>query len=73
MTASPHYPFSDLTPEQLQRLLQAARHERAEVMRRFFGRLLRGWHHTLPWPPRRREAQAWPAKSQPALSLTVYR
>lgn len=57
------YPFSDLTGEQVQALMRAARKERARVIRNFFAALFR----------RRREAQVWPPKNVPALSLTAYR
>ena len=72
MTAQPLYPFSDLTPAQVQGLVEAARRERAEAVRGLLIALFRGFQHALPWPPRRRETQAWPAKSEPALSFTVY-
>ena len=73
MIANPRYPFSDLTPEQFRGLMQIARQERAEVIRRFWGRLFARRRIALLWPARQREAQVWPPKSQPALSLTVYR
>lgn len=63
MTSPNPYPFSDLTGEQVQDLMRAARKERARVIRNFFAALFR----------RRREAQVWPPKNVPALSLTAYR
>jgi hypothetical protein len=63
MTCPNPYPFSDLTGEQVQDLIRAARKERAQVIRSFFAALFR----------RRREAQVWPPKNVPALSLTAYR
>lgn len=63
MTPTGNYPFSDLTSEQVQKLIRAAHNERAEAIRRFFAALFR----------RQREAQVWPPKNVPALSLTVYR
>jgi hypothetical protein len=67
------HPFSDLTSEQVQRLIRAARIERAQAMRSFFAALFR-WRRKDPlWPTRQRDAQVWPPKNVPALSLTVYR
>ena len=62
MTTSTNYPFSDLTSDQVQRLIRAAHNERSQAIRTFFAALFR----------RRREAQAWPPKNVPALSHTVY-
>ena len=63
MTSANAYPFSDLTREQVQELMRAARRERAQAIRNFFAALFH----------RRREAQVWPPKNVPALSLTAYR
>lgn len=63
MSPTTRYPFSDLTGEQVQNLMRAARKERARVIGSFFAALFR----------RRREAQVWPLKNAPALSLTAYR
>jgi hypothetical protein len=71
MKASPRYPFSDLTPEEVQALVAVAREERARTIRAVFSTFL-----TLPrafrLPPRQREAQAWPPKGVPALSLASH-
>jgi hypothetical protein len=61
------YPFSDLTSEQVRELVEAARQERAEAIRRFFSRLFRRRRKGTFWPERKREAQAWPPKGIPAL------
>lgn len=62
MGTNTRYPFSDLTSEQIQALVRAARHEQSQAIRNFFARLL----------PRQRTTQAWPAKHEPALSLRTY-
>jgi hypothetical protein len=67
------YPFSDLTSEQIQQLVNAARIERAKVIRGFFARLFRRRRKDPVWPARQRDAQVWPPKNVAALSLTVYR
>ena len=73
MSESPFYPFSDLTPQEMQSLKEIARRERLEALRAIF-RALGGWGRKVaPWPPRAREAQVWPPKNVPALSLTSYR
>ncbi len=63
MVSTAHYPFSDLTSDQVQSLIRAAHKERAEAVRGFFAIIFR----------RRREAQVWPPKYVPALSLATYR
>ena len=73
MTTRGNYPFSDLTSEQVQRLIQAARIERAKAMRSFFAGLFRRPSKDPVWPARQRDAQVWPPNNVPALSLTVYR
>ena len=73
MTTPANYPFSDLTSEQVQRLIQAARIERAKVMAGFFAALFRSRRKEPLWPSRQRDAQVWPPKNVPALSLTAYR
>ena len=62
MPSTPDYPFSDLTTDQVQSLIRVARKERAQAVRGFFAMIFR----------RRREAQVWPPKNVPALSLTTY-
>lgn len=62
---TPRYPFSDLDPDQIRRLVQAARMERNRAIRSFFSRIFGG--------QRARETQVWPPKNMPALSLTSYR
>ena len=68
----PRYPFSDLTTAEVQDLMEAARQERARSIQAVVAALF-----TLPsalrLPPRQREAQVWPPKGVPALSLTAYR
>jgi integrase len=61
MTASPRYPFSDLTPDELQALIAAARRERARAVHSFIARLL-GLR-------RKQEAGGWTARGVPALGL----
>jgi hypothetical protein len=73
MATDPRHPFSDLTPEQLQSLIRAAHRERARAIRSFFSALFGRRHEPTAWPRRQREAQVWPPKNVPALSLTVYR
>jgi hypothetical protein len=73
MTPTSDYPFSDLTTEQIHKLILAARIERAKAVRSFFARLFRGRRKDPVWPARQRDAQVWPPKNVPALSLTVYR
>jgi hypothetical protein len=66
------YPFSDLTSDQVQGLIRAARNEQAREVRNFFATLF-SWRRATPaWPSRQRETQVWPPKNVPALSLTVY-
>ena len=72
MTTPGNYPFSDLTSEQVQSLMQAARIERAKVMGSFFASLFRSRRKDPLWPNRQRDAQVWPPKNVPALSLTAY-
>lgn len=62
MTDPRPYPFSDLTPEQMRLLIRAAHVERAQVIRSLFAALFH----------RQREAQVWPPKNVPALSLSTY-
>jgi len=66
------HPFSDLTSEQVQRLIQAARMERAQAIRSVFAALFRRRRKDPLWPSRQRDAQVWPPKNAPALSLTRY-
>lgn len=66
-------PFSDLTIEQIQSLMQAARVERAEAVRDAFAALFRTARRVLAWPARQREAQVRTPHGAPALNLTVYR
>jgi hypothetical protein len=67
MKPIPAYPFSDLTTAQVQELVEAARRERAEAIRRFFSRVFRRRRKGTFWPERKREAQVWPPKGIPAL------
>lgn len=64
MTGSPRYPFSDLTPTEVERLIAVARAERARAIGTLFARLFR--------VRRQREAQVWPAGNEPALSVRTY-
>jgi hypothetical protein len=64
MTTARKYAFSDLTLLQVEALKHAARVEQAKAIRSFFARLFR--------VTRRREAQVWPPKNVPALSLKTY-
>jgi hypothetical protein len=73
MTSTSDYPFSNLTSEQVQKLIEAARMERAKAVRSFFAGLFRRRRKDPVWPARRRETQVWPPKNVPALSPTVYR
>jgi hypothetical protein len=73
MTSTGDYPFSDLTPEQVQKLVQAARIERARAMRSFFAGLFTRRRKGPIWPARQRDAQVWTPKHVPALSLFVHR
>ena len=74
MSSASDYPFSNLTPEQVRKLVEAARVERARAVRSFFAGLFRRRGRKDPvWPARRRETQVWPPKNVPALSPTVYR
>lgn len=72
MTSPSRYPFSDLTSDQVQSLIRAARNEQARAIRNFFAALLSRRRATPAWPSRQRETQVWPPKNVPALSLTVY-
>jgi len=73
MTSTSDYPFSNLTPEQVRKLVEAARMERARAVRSFVAGLFRRGRKDPVWPARRRETQVWPPKNAPALSLTVHR
>ena len=64
MTGSSKYPFSDLTQTQVEQLIRAARVEQAHAVRAFLARLF----HVR----REREAQIWPPKNAPALSLSTH-
>jgi hypothetical protein len=66
------YPFSDLTPDEVRALTAAARQERARTIRAVVSTLF-GLPRALRLPARQREAQAWPPKGVPALSLKAYR
>jgi hypothetical protein len=61
MIDTPKYPFSDLSRVQVDRLMEAARIERAGAVRSFLARLFR--------VRRQREAQVWPPQHAPALSF----
>lgn len=63
MTTLQKYPFSDLSAEQVQLLIRTAHVERSQAIWSFFAALFR----------RQREAQVWPPRNVPALSLTPYR
>jgi hypothetical protein len=52
--AKPLHAHSDITPEQVRLLMQAARVERAQALRSMVLRLFR----------RRRETEAWPARGE---------
>ena len=73
MTSTSDYPFSNLTPEQVRKLVEAARMERARAVRSFFAGLFRRRSKAQVWPARQRDAQVWPPKNVPALSLFVHR
>ena len=73
MTKPRDYPFSDLTSEQVQRLIRTARYEQARAIRSFFAALFTQRRATPAWPRRQREAQVWPPKNVPAFSLTIHR
>lgn len=73
MTPTRKYPFSDLTSEQVESIIQAARVERARAIRGFLAALFRSRRKDPLWPSRQRDAQVWPPKNVPALSLTAYR
>jgi hypothetical protein len=73
MTPTGNYPFSDLTSEQVQTLIRAAHNERAKVIRSFLAALFHRQRKDPLWPSRQRDAQVWPPKNVPALSLTAYR
>ncbi len=64
MTGSPTYPFADLSQGEVQRIIRSAKLEQARAIRRFLSGLLR--------VQRGREAQVWPPKNMPALSLNTY-
>jgi hypothetical protein len=72
MTTSPRYPFSDLTSQEVQALIEVARQERARAIGAVFSTLF-DLPRALRLPARRREAQVWPSKGVPALSLKAYR
>ena len=73
MTSPSAYPFSDLTAEQVQELIarrpNGARPGHTELFRQHSS--AGGAKPGLAG--RQREAQVWPPKNVPALSLTVYR
>jgi hypothetical protein len=73
MTPTSTHPFSDLSPEQVHQLVQAAHKERSAAVRSFFASLFRKVALVRLWPERQREAQVWPPKSVSALRPTVYR
>ena len=73
MTVSPRYPFSDLTADQVQALVEIARQERAAAVRALLSAFAHWPGKAQAWPPREREAQVWPPKNVAALSLTTYR
>ena len=66
MTDTPRYPFSDLDQKEIKRIIRIAHAERDRVIRTFFARLF-GFGVA-----RKREAQVWPPKNAPALSLRAY-
>jgi hypothetical protein len=61
MTDTPGYPFSDLSRDQVERLIEVARVERSQAFRSFLAGLFR--------VRRQREAQVWTPAHAPALSL----
>ena len=74
MTSPSRYPFSDLTPEQVRESDRAPRAtSETRAVRNFFAGFSAGERKVPVWPRRQREAQVWPPKNVPALSLTVYR
>ena len=73
MTTPSHYPFSDLTSEQVQRLDPGRPRSSGPGHPELFRGALRRRRATPAWPSRQRETQVWPPKNVPALSLTVYR
>ena len=64
MIDTPRYPFSDLTRDQVDRLMEVARVERSRAIGGFLAGLFR--------VRRQREAQVWPAGNEPALSVRTY-
>jgi hypothetical protein len=64
MSDTPRYPFSDLSPVQVDRLIEAARIERSRALRSFLAGLFR--------VRRQREAQAWTPEHAPALSFKAH-
>ena len=72
MTSPNHYPFSDLSPDQMRELMRVARRERNLAVWTLFSRLFRRLAQSPTWPRRQREAQVWPPKNVHALSLTAH-
>ena len=62
------YAFSDLSPEDIDRLMREARREQQRAIRSFLARVFRMVFRGR----RKREAQVWPPKTAPALSLNTY-
>ena len=73
MSPRPDYAFSDLTAEQIESYMQAARRERALAARGLFLALGRAIRRGLTWLRGSRRARVWRPKSVPALSPPVYR
>jgi hypothetical protein len=65
MTNSPKYPFSDLTPGQVEDLVRGARMEQAQAVRNFFAKLFRF--------TTRRQAQVWQPNHVPAFGMKTSR
>jgi hypothetical protein len=59
------HPYSDLSPDQVRRLIHAARLERAKAMRRFIASLFHWRRKTAAWTPA--------AAAAPALGLDTCR
>jgi hypothetical protein len=70
--STPRYPFSDLTSDEVQALMAAARQERVRTIRAVVAALL-ALPRAFRLPPRQRQAQVWPSAGVPALSLKTYR
>ena len=64
MIDTPRYPFSDLTRDQVDRLIEVARVERSRAIGGFLAGLFR--------VRRQREAQVWTPAHAPALSFKAH-